>query len=80
MTTPSLLDAAQTEPSMAAASIPPAPEGVERMRRMPHIDELPLSRQNEIRKKLRHGHPEKRRMTRDPEGVTRETQAEGRVR
>jgi cell division GTPase FtsZ len=59
--TPSLLAAAPTEPSMPAAFIPPALERVERI--MPHIDELPSSTRNEIRKKLSDGRPEKRHMT-----------------
>ena len=49
MTTPSLLDAAQTERSMPAASIPSPAERVERMRRRPQ--------------ELSDGHPEKRHMT-----------------
>jgi hypothetical protein len=49
MTTPSLLDAAQTERSMPAASIPAAAEHVERMRRRPQ--------------ELSDGYPEKRHMT-----------------
>jgi cell division protein FtsZ len=64
-TTPSLPDAAQTECSMPAASIPPAPERLESIPRMPSIDELP-SAQNEIRaQRKEHGddYPEKRRMT-----------------
>jgi hypothetical protein len=64
-TTPSLLDAAQTEPpSMAAASIPQASERMEHIPRKQRIGELPPSAQDEIRaqRKQSDNYPEKRRM------------------
>jgi cell division protein FtsZ len=69
-TAPSLFDAAQTEPSMPAATelSPPAAfirRDHERVERMLRIDELPPA-QNEIRgqrKELGNDYPEKRRMT-----------------
>ncbi len=65
--TPSLLDLAQAEPSMPAASIAPAPERMSRTPRMPRIDELPLPAQNEIRAAQRRerddSHPDERHMT-----------------
>jgi cell division protein FtsZ len=48
--TPSLLDRAQAEPSIASgASMTPAAERMSRTPRMPRIDELPLPARNEIR-------------------------------
>jgi len=64
--TPSLLDPAQAEPSIAAAAISPAPERMGRTPRMPRIAELPLPVQNEIRAQrgeLGNDHPVKGRMT-----------------
>src|SRR5581483_8412962 len=69
---PSLFDApaaesvAQAEPPLPKAFIPPAPERVNRTPRMPRIDKLPLTAQNEIRAQrgeLADNHPEKQRMT-----------------
>ncbi len=65
--TPSLLGLAQAEPSVPAATIAPAPEGMRRTPRMPRIDELPLPAQNEIRAAQRRerdgSHTDKRHMT-----------------
>ena len=62
---PSLLDAAQVElPSMAAASIPQAPECIEHIRLKQPISEAPLLRQDNIRAQRKQGdaYSEKRRM------------------
>ena len=64
-TMPSLLDAAQPEPPMSAASIPQAPQGMVYTHRMQRTDKGPLSAQNEIRRARRNpsdNHLEKRRM------------------
>jgi cell division protein FtsZ len=61
----SLLDAAQPEPPMSAASIPQAPQGMVYTQRMQRTDDGPLSAQNEIRaahRKLSDNHLEKRLM------------------
>jgi cell division protein FtsZ len=62
---PSLLDAAQVElPSMAAASIPQAPECIEHIRLKQPISEAPLLRQDNIHAQRKQGdaYSEKRRM------------------
>jgi cell division protein FtsZ len=62
---PSLLGAAQVElPSMAAASIPQAPERIEHIRLKQPISEAPLLRQDNIRAQRKQGdaYSEKRRM------------------